>query len=59
MNFDDKSYHVAVEWNKEALQNTVNFAIKGGWVPQGGIALAYSPGGSLIYAQALTKKSNG
>ena len=46
-------YHVIEHYQLSKFIEMVNSAIEQGWIPQGGVSKAVSPGGSETWSQAM------
>lgn len=51
-------YIILESWSAAGLEANVTLHLREGWSLQGGVSIAYSPGGSLMYAQAMIKHSS-
>lgn len=49
------NYRIITSGTPGSLADHVNELIAEGWAPQGGISVAYSPGGGTLFAQAMSK----
>ena len=49
-------YKVVEHWDLEEFESIINLLLYQGWALQGGVSIAFSPGGEQSFTQALIKE---
>jgi hypothetical protein len=49
-------YKIVTHWRFEEVESQILLLLCAGWTLQGGVSVAISPGGEVIFAQALIKE---